>query len=55
MMLIPIASYEILVRFVLKRRVVLDEERIANYIESLVADYAAGNAGDNGGSNVTST
>ncbi|HJU35454.1 MAG TPA: hypothetical protein VJ695_10060, partial [Nitrososphaera sp.] len=40
MMLIPIPSHEILVGFVLKRRVVLDEDRIANYIESLVADNA---------------
>lgn len=43
MMLIPIPSYEILVGFVLKRKVVLDEDRLANYIESLVADNAAGN------------
>lgn len=41
MMLIPIPSYEILVGFVLKRKVVLDEDRLANYIESLVADNAA--------------
>lgn len=40
MVLIPLLSYEILVGFVLKRRVVLDEERIANYIEGLVADSA---------------
>jgi hypothetical protein len=46
MMLIPIPAYEILVGFVLERRVVLDEDRIANYIEGLVADNAAatGNA-----------
>lgn len=43
MMLIPIPSYEILVGFVMKRRVVLDEDKIANYIESLVADNADGN------------
>ena len=42
MMLIPVLSYEILVGFVLPRRVVLDEDRIANYVESLVADNAAG-------------
>ena len=40
MMLIPVLSYEILVGFVLPRRVVLDEDRIANYVESLVADNA---------------
>jgi hypothetical protein len=43
MMLIPIPSYEILVGFVLKRKVVLHEDRLANYIESLVADNAASN------------
>ena len=37
MMLIPIPAYEILVGLVLQRRVVLDEERIANYIGGLVA------------------
>jgi hypothetical protein len=42
MVMIPLLSYEILVGFVLKRRVVLDEERIANYIEGLVADSAGG-------------
>ncbi len=42
MMLIPIPSYELLVGFVLKRRVILDEERIANYIEGLVRDNADG-------------
>jgi hypothetical protein len=49
MMLIPLPSYEILVGFVLKRRVVLDEDRLASHIESLVADNAAsaGNAGNN--------
>ena len=41
MMLIPIRLYEILVGFVLQRRVVLDEDRIANYIEGLVADNAS--------------
>jgi hypothetical protein len=40
MMLIPIPSYEILVGFVLKRRVVLDEERIAKYIEGFMAENA---------------
>ena len=40
MVLIPLLSYEILVGFVFKRRVVLDEERIANYIEGLVANSA---------------
>ena len=44
MMLIPIPSYEILVGFVLKRRVVLDEDRLASHIESLVADNAASNS-----------
>ena len=48
MVLIPLLSYEILVGFVLKRRVVLDEERIANYIEGLVANSA-------GGGNTTTT
>jgi hypothetical protein len=38
MMLISIPSYEILAGFVLHRRVVLDEDRIANYIEGLVAE-----------------
>jgi hypothetical protein len=42
MVLIPIPSYGILVGFVVKRGVVLDEDRIANYIEELVADNAAG-------------
>jgi hypothetical protein len=46
MMLIPVLSYEILVGFVLQRRVVLDEDTIANYIESLVADNAAAGAGN---------
>jgi hypothetical protein len=41
MVMIPLLSYEILVGFVLKRRVILDEERIANYIEGLVADSAS--------------
>ena len=44
MMLIPIPSYEILVGFVLQRRLALDEDRIANHIESLVADNAASNS-----------
>ncbi len=48
MMLIPIPSYEILVGFVLQRRDVLDEERLASQIEGLVADNAAGGgSGDN--------
>jgi hypothetical protein len=57
MMLISIPAYEILVGFVLQRRVVLDEERIANYIGSLVAennadstdedDNTSGNAANN--------
>ncbi|MDQ4015636.1 MAG: hypothetical protein M3136_07720 [Thermoproteota archaeon] len=51
MMLIPMPSYEILVGFVLQRRVVLDEDRIANYIESLVAD----NAGNTSSSTATIT
>ncbi len=38
MMLIPIPSYEILVGLVLQRRTILDEDRLATYIESLVAD-----------------
>jgi hypothetical protein len=38
MMLISIPAYEILVGFVLQRRVVLDEERIANYSGGLVAE-----------------
>jgi hypothetical protein len=42
MILIPVLSYEILVGFVLQRGVVLDEDRIANYIESIVSDNAAG-------------
>ncbi len=50
MMLIPIPSYEILVGFVLQRRVVLDEERLASQIEGLVADNAAAaNSGDGHG------
>jgi hypothetical protein len=53
MMLIPIPSYEILVGFVLKRKVVLDEDRLANYIESLVADNAA--AGNNNNATTTTT
>ena len=53
MMLIPIPSYEILVGFVLKRKVVLDEDRLANYIESLVADNAA--AGNNNNNATTTT
>jgi hypothetical protein len=44
MMLIPIPSYEILVGLVLKRGAVVtaDEDELVNYIESLVADNAAG-------------
>jgi hypothetical protein len=44
MMLIPIPSYEILVGLVLKRGAVVtaDEDELANYIESLVADNAVG-------------
>jgi hypothetical protein len=42
MMLIPIPSYGILVGFVLQRRFVLVEERLASEIEGLVADNAAG-------------
>jgi hypothetical protein len=44
MMLIPIPSYEILVGLVLKRGAVVtaDEDELANYIERLVADNAAG-------------
>lgn len=53
MMLIPIPSYEILVGFVLKRKVVLDEDRLANYIESLVADNSA--AGNNNNNNNATT
>ena len=37
MMLIPIPSHEILVGFVLKRRVMIDEERIASHIAGVVA------------------
>lgn len=57
MMRIPIPAYEILVGFVLQRRVVLDEERIVNYIGGLVAennadstdedDNTSGNAANN--------
>lgn len=54
----PVPAYETLVGFVLQRRVVLDEERIAKYIEGLVAennaaastdedDYTSGNAANN--------
>ena len=46
MMLIPIPAYEILVGFVLQRRVVLDEERIANYIEGLIAENNAASTDD---------
>jgi hypothetical protein len=44
MMLIPIPSYEILVGLVLKRGAVVtaDEDELTDYIESLVADNAAG-------------
>jgi len=44
MMLIPIPSYEILVGLVLKRGTVVtaDEDELIDYIESLVADNAAG-------------
>ncbi len=57
MMLIPIPKYEILVGFVLQRRVVLDEERIANFIEGLVADNNAAPdaARNNTSSNATPT
>jgi hypothetical protein len=50
MMLIPLPSYEILVGLVLKRGAVVtaDEDKLANYIESLVADNA-----DNTTSNTT--
>lgn len=42
MMLIPLPSYEVLVGLVLKRGAVVtaDEDKLANYIESLVADNA---------------
>ena len=42
MMLIPLPSYEILVGLVLKRGAVVtaDEDKLANYIESIVADNA---------------
>jgi hypothetical protein len=46
MMLISIPAYEILVGFVLQRWVVLDEERIANYIGSLVAENNADSTDD---------
>jgi hypothetical protein len=46
MMLIPIPAYDILVGFVLQRRVVLDEERIANYIEGLIAENNADSTDD---------
>jgi hypothetical protein len=44
MMLIPIPSYEILDGLVLKRGAVVtaDEDELTDYIESLVADNAAG-------------
>ena len=57
MMLISIPAFEILVGSVLQRRVVLDEERIANYIGGVVAennadstdedDNTSGNAANN--------
>lgn len=53
MVLIPLPSYEILVGFVLKREVVLDEDRIASRIESLVADNNASRASNN--NNATTT
>src|SRR5215208_2809350 len=40
MMLIPMPSYEILVGLVLQRRAALDDDRLANHIESLVAENA---------------
>jgi hypothetical protein len=49
MMLIPIPSYEILVGFVLQRRVVIDEERLASQIEGLVADNASATNSSGGG------
>ncbi len=55
MMLIPIPVYEILVGLVLKRRVVVDEERLANYIESLVADNTADGRGGVVGNATTTT
>ena len=45
---VPIPSYEILVGFVLQRRVVLDEERIANYVEGLVAENTTATSSDDG-------
>ena len=53
MVLIPLPSYEILVGFVLKREVVLDEDRIASRIESLVADNNASRSSNN--NNATTT
>lgn len=59
MMLIPIPAYEILVGFVLQRWVVLDEERIVNYIGGLVAENNADstdeydNTSDNAANNTT--
>jgi hypothetical protein len=40
MTLIPIPSYEILVGFVLERRAILAEDRVASHIENLVSDNA---------------
>jgi hypothetical protein len=55
MMLIPLLpSYQILVGFVLKLRVILDEDRIVSHIESLVADNASG-AGSNINAATTTT
>lgn len=51
MMLIPLSPYEILVGFVLQRRDVLDEERLASQIEGIVADNAAAGGGSGGNGN----
>ena len=43
MMLIPVADYEILVGFVLDRKIVTDEDRLARHIERLVVENVSGN------------
>jgi hypothetical protein len=53
MMLLPMPSYEIVVGVVLERGVVADEDKLANYIESLIADNASGAGSNNNGTTTT--
>jgi hypothetical protein len=55
MMLIPVADYEILVGFVLDRRVVTEEDKLASHIEVLVTENVSSGDNNNSSKNAATT